>query len=127
MSNVAKLILCYAYLIAKDIDDNQNYALVHCRNSRFRFPSVIAAFFIIFRNISKERCLQWLKEAFPDQRPDRANVSSCFPNFDKFEQVLRLLVDSRENPSKKLESYAFCLDGKLMQLNIPSLCEKAAH
>ena len=70
------------------------HVLVHCKNGRSRSPTVILAYMILFGGLSRDHAMQWLTNAFREQRPTISNHSADFPNFPKFESVLVALEKS---------------------------------
>lgn len=68
--------------------------ILYCKNGRSRSPSIIAAFFILFRGFTFEEVEDWFLEAYPAQRPETQAISvqGGFPNLKRFEQVLQLIV-----------------------------------
>jgi hypothetical protein len=69
----------------------REHVIIHCLNSRSRSPSVLLAYFVLFRGIQLEKAKKWLHMAFQSQRPIITRVSSDVPKFFKFEDVIRSL------------------------------------
>lgn len=106
----AQAFVQYASAIAVALETGKD-AVVYCKNGRSRSPSVVAAFYIIFRGMSLDETKKWFGEAYPAQRPDTATVSSNFPNLERFENVLQFLVKCLAEPTKIIQG--FNLAGKL--------------
>ena len=98
VKKVTELFVQCATAIA-DILESGKDALIYCKNGRSRSPAVVVAFFIIFRGYELDAIKGWFNEAYPSQRPETARVSTNFPNFDKYEQVMALLEKSISEPS----------------------------
>ena len=98
VKKVTELFVQCATAIA-DILESGKDALIYCKNGRSRSPAVVAAFFIIFRGYELDAIKGWFNEAYPSQRPETARVSTNFPNFDKYEQVMAQLEKSISEPS----------------------------
>jgi len=94
----------YACQIAVALETGKD-AVVFCKNGRSRSPSVVATFYLIFRGMSLHEIKKWFSEAYPTQRPDTAKVSSTFPNLEKFENVLQLLVNCLAEPAKSIQGF----------------------
>jgi hypothetical protein len=63
----------------------KDHCTLHCKMSRSRSPSVLAAFFAVFRGqaSSLDNLLAYLEESQRAQRPVLSRHSAIFPNFDK--------------------------------------------
>ena len=87
-------------------------AVVFCKNGRSRSPSVVAAFYVIYRGISLREIEVWFKEVYPRHRPVTAEQSaSNFPNIRKFWNVLDRLETCLADPKKTVGG--FNLAGKI--------------
>lgn len=118
MQKVAAAFVQYASVIVHALETGKD-AVVYCKNGRSRSPSVVAAFFILYRGVPLAELKQWFQEAYPAQRPETARVSSTFPNLERFEQVLHLLVKCLVEPTKSVRG--FNLAGKLFISIVPLL------
>ncbi len=116
VSRDAEAFVQYASSIASTLEKGKK-AVVFCRNGRSRSPSVIAAFYIIYRGLSLREIKQWFEKLYPMQRPVSAVASSAvvssspFPNIEKFETVLNLLEGCLADPEKTVRG--FNLAGKI--------------
>ena len=100
-----------ASAIAYTLEKEEKIPLVYCKNGRSRSPSVVAAFFIIYRGLTVNEIDAWFKETYHAQRPVTAMTSSNFPNLDKFKNILIFLEECLANPEKT--NRGFTLAGEL--------------
>jgi len=99
ISTFAEAFVQHASVIAMALGTGKN-ALVYCQNGRSRSPSVIAAFFIIFRGVPLGELKSWFNEVYPKQRPATARVSAEFPNMSRFEPILMFLQKCANKPTE---------------------------
>lgn len=104
---LAKLFTQRACWIAAKLHEGQD-PIVYCKNSRTRSPSVIVAFFMLFRGVPLDFCSRWFKDAYPQQRPKTNQVSVSFPNLERFGSVLEHIQELLESGMKG--SGGFCLE-----------------
>ena len=83
----------YACAISAALWSGKN-PLVFCKNGRSRSPSVVAAFFILFRGVTYNFIRNWMNEVYPAQRSVTAKISVDFPNLDRFENILKYIEDA---------------------------------
>ena len=90
IESIARIIVDYATYLAIQLHFEPQ-VIIHCANSRSRSPNVILAFLLLFRSMETHVAMSWLRRAFQQQRPDASRNSPEFPNFSKFQTVLRFL------------------------------------
>jgi hypothetical protein len=61
--------------------------ILHCRQGRSRSPSVLLAFFVIYRGFGIQEAMDFLTPLFRAHRPLIARNSRFFPNFEKYQAV----------------------------------------
>mmetsp|Transcript_11702 Transcript_11702/g.17575 ORF Transcript_11702/g.17575 Transcript_11702/m.17575 type:complete len:868 (+) Transcript_11702:37-2640(+) len=91
--------------IAYVLEKEEKIPLIYCKNGRSRSPCVVAAFFIIYRGLTLNEIEVWFKESYPAQRPVTDEISSNFPNLDKFKGILTLLETCLSNPKESIRGF----------------------
>eukprot|EP00985_Skeletonema_marinoi_P019356 scaffold11069_cov93-Skeletonema_marinoi.AAC.2 len=104
VSQYAETFVQYASAIAAALEKGKN-VVCYCNHGRSRSPSVVAAFYVIYRGLSLNEIKLWFKEAFQKQRPETAKLSVNFPNLGRFEQILVLLQKCLANPSETVQGF----------------------
>ena len=104
LKRYAQAFVQYACEIAVALEMGKD-AVVFCKNGRSRSPSAVATFFLLFRGMSLDEIKKWFGEAYPAQRPTTAKVSSVFPNLEKFDNVLLLLIKCLVEPTKSIQGF----------------------
>ena len=91
------MLVDFACIVRKHLECS-GLVVVHCKNGRSRSPNVILAYMVLshlFPNCTKNLTLSfatdWLTTAFREQRPTIASGSANFPNFGKFQNVIKAL------------------------------------
>mmetsp|Transcript_12357 Transcript_12357/g.24726 ORF Transcript_12357/g.24726 Transcript_12357/m.24726 type:complete len:550 (+) Transcript_12357:177-1826(+) len=104
VSQYAETFVQYASAIAAALEKGKN-VVCYCNHGRSRSPSVVAAFYVIYRGLSLNEIKLWFKEAYQKQRPETAKLSVNFPNLGRFEQILVLLQKCLANPSETVQGF----------------------
>ena len=114
-----KSFVQYACVIALTLESKEQDTLVLCKNGRSRSPSVMAAFFVLFRGYQLGSIQEWFRCAYREQRPATHAVSNRFPNFERFARVLEKIAKGKD-PQNEVE-YKL-VRGRLRYMRITVVC-----
>ena len=98
VKGMAKDLFCYTSVIYAALLKRINL-LVYSRTGSSCSPSVVGAFFIIFRGLSYSEVIEWFKAVYVQHRPVTADQYPDFPNLTKFKAVFQILCGCLVNPT----------------------------